>query len=142
MPNQLDVLLEVVDRHPELPRQLRHLMILQEAHVLGDDLLGRRPAHAQMPQLQQEALLEVARRDADRIEALDQLERPLDVFQRPRPHCRQLFHRRHELPVVVEVADDRLADLAHHGVVGLHRELPEEVVRERGRGRERVLDRG
>ena len=94
--NQLDVLLEIVDRQSELARELRHLVVLQEPHVLGDDLLGRRARHAEMPQLQQQALLQIPRGNADRIEALNQLERLLDLLDRPRPHRRELFDRRDE----------------------------------------------
>ena len=39
----------------------------------------------EVPQLQQQRLLQVAGGDADRIEALDQLERLLDVVGRPGP---------------------------------------------------------
>ena len=89
----------------------------------------------------QQALLQVARRDADRVERLHVLERPLDVGDRPLAHRGDLLHRRDEVAVVVEVADDRRADLAEPFVVGLQRELPHQVVGERGRRRERVLDR-
>ena len=73
MPDDLDVLLEIVDRHPQLAGDFRHLVVLQQPQVIGDDLLGRRAFEPEVPQLQQQALLQVARRDADRIEALDQL---------------------------------------------------------------------
>ena len=43
------------------------------------------PLEAEVAQLQQQALLQVARGDAGRIEALDQRERPLDVARRPAP---------------------------------------------------------
>ena len=46
---------------PELARELRHLVVLQQPQVLGDDLLGRRAFEAEMAQLQQQALLQVAR---------------------------------------------------------------------------------
>ena len=94
-----------------------------------------------MPDLQRQALLQVARADADRIEALQQLQRALDFFDRPRPHARDLVDRRHQVAVVVEVADDGFADLAHQLVVGLDRELPAEVIGQRAAGRQRVLDR-
>ena len=38
---------------PELAGDLRHLVVLQQPQVLGDDLLGRRAFEAEMPQLQQ-----------------------------------------------------------------------------------------
>ena len=129
-----------IDR-PELARELRHLVVLQQPQVLGDDLLGRRALEAEVPQLQQQALLQVARGDADRVEPLHERERPLDVRDRPAAHRRDLVHRRDQVAVVVEVADDGRADLAHHVVVALDRQLPQQVVRERRRRRERVLDR-
>ena len=59
--------------------ELGNLVVLQQPQVLGDDLLGRRALEAQVPHLQREALLQVARGDADRIEALDQPQDPLDL---------------------------------------------------------------
>ena len=126
---------------PELARDLRHLMVLQQAQVIGDDLFGRRALEPEMAQLQQQALLQIARRDAGRIEALHQLQRALHVGHRPRAHRRQLVERRHQIPVVVEVADDGGADVPQRRVVGLHRQLPHQVVRQRARRRQRVLDR-
>jgi hypothetical protein len=40
------------------------------------------------------------------------MQHAFDVRDRPFPHRSNFFDRRHEIPVVVEVADDRLADLA------------------------------
>jgi hypothetical protein len=64
-----------------------------------------------------------------------------DVFRRPRPHERHVFDRGHEIAVVVEVADDGFPDLAQQRFIRLHRQLPEQMVRERLARRERVLDR-
>ncbi len=127
----------------ELARELRHLVVLEQAQVLGDDLLGRRARQAEMPNLQQEALLQVARGDANRVERLHELQRPFDSADGPRPHRRDLFDRRDEHPVVVEVADDRrFADFAQsRALVGLQGELPEQVIGQRRPRRERVLDR-
>ena len=133
--------LQLVDAQPELARELRHLVVLQQPQVLGDDLLGRRALEAQVLDLQRQALLQVARGDADRVEALDQAQRLLDVLDRPRAHRRDLVHRGHQVAVVVEVADDGFADLADRFGVGLERQLPFEVVGQRRAGRERVLDR-
>ena len=60
---------------PELARQIRHLVVVQQAEVLGDDLLRRRALEAQVLDLQRQALLQIARGDADRVEALDQAQR-------------------------------------------------------------------
>jgi hypothetical protein len=91
--------------------------------------------------LQPEAFLEVAGGDADRIERLDVLERALDVGDRPLPHRRHLLDRGDEVAVVVEIADDGATDLAQPVVARLQGELPEQVVRERPRRRQGVLDR-
>ena len=64
--DDLDVFLEILDRHPELARDLGDLVVLQQPQVLGDDLLGRRALEAEVAELQPEALLQVARGDADR----------------------------------------------------------------------------
>ena len=42
MPDDLDVMLELVDRHPEPARQLRHLVVLKELEMIADDTLARR----------------------------------------------------------------------------------------------------
>ena len=120
-------------RHPELARDLGHLVVLQQPQVLGDDLLGRRALEAEVPDLEPQALLQVARGDADRIERLHVLQRALDVGDRPVAHRRDLLDRRDEVAVVVEVADDRAADLLQLVVVGLQRELPEQVIRRASR---------
>ena len=93
-------------RHAELARDLRHLVVLEQAQVLGDDLLGRRALEPEVPELQPQALLQVARGDANRIERLHVLQRALDVGDRPLPHRRDLLDRRDQVAVVVEVADD------------------------------------
>jgi hypothetical protein len=121
MANQLDVLLQLVDRQPQLARELRHLMVLQKAHVLGNNLLRRRTAHAQMPQLQEQAFLQVACGNADRVEALNELQRRFNLLDRPGSHRRELFDCRHQLSIVIEIADDRFANFAHLRVVCLHR---------------------
>ena len=128
MPDHLDVLLEILDAHAHLACDLGHLVVLQQAEVLGHDLLGRRAFEAEMPQLQQQTFLQIARRDSGGIEALNQAERSLDVSRRPGPHRGDFFEGGDQGAVVVQVADDRCADVAREGVVGLHRELPHQVV--------------
>ena len=93
-----------------------------------------------MAKLEEETFLQISRGDANRIETLDQLQRSLHLLDGPRAHGCQLLDGRHQLPVVVEVADDRLTDLAYHRVIGLHGELPEQMIRERRRRGERVFD--
>ena len=93
-------------------RDLGDLVVLEQAQVFGDDLLGRRALEPEVPDLEPEALLQVARGDADRVERLHVLQRLLDVGHRPLAHRRDLLDRRHQVAVVVEVADDGAADLA------------------------------
>ena len=84
----------------------------------------------QVSDLKKQALLEIARRDANRVKLLDLAECPLDVVDRPVAHRDDVVDRRHEVAVVVEIADDGRADLADPLVVGLHGELPHQVVGE------------
>ena len=104
---------------PELARDLRHLMVLQQPQVVGDDLLGGRAVEAEVADLQQQAFLQIAGGHADRIEALDQREGPLHVGGVPRAHGGDLVERGHQVPVVIEVAEDCAADLAEQIVIGL-----------------------
>jgi hypothetical protein len=115
-------------------------MVLEQTQMLGDDLLGRRPFEPEMPQLQPQTFLQIARRDADRIERLDVLQGALHVRHRPLPHRGDFLDRCHEVPVVVQIAENGPADFLEPFVVGLEGELPEEVVEEGCRARECVLD--
>ena len=135
------MLLQVFDRHAHLAGNFRDLVVLEEAQVFGDDLLGGRVLETEVTQLQQQAFLQVARGHASRVEALDQAQRPFDIGALPRTHRRQFMEGGHQRTVVIKVADDRRADLARQRVVGLHRELPRQVVRQRTRRRQRVLNR-
>ena len=128
------MLFQIVDRDAQLPRDFGNLMVLQQPQVLGDDLLRRRALEPEVAQLEQQTFLQVAGGDADRVEALDQPERALDVPDRPRAHRGQFVERRDQITVVGEVADDRRADFPYQRVVALHRELPHQVVSERTGG--------
>ena len=112
MPDDLDVLLEIVDGHAHLPGNFGHLMILEQTQVIGDDLLSGRAFEPKTAKLQQEALLQVAGGHARGVETLDQPERTLDLVHRPRPHGGNFFERRHQRPIVVQVADDGGSNLA------------------------------
>ena len=118
-------------------------MVLQQPQVLGDDLLGRRAFEAEVAQLQQQAFLQVARGDADRIEASGRCCSARSTSStRPRSHRGDLFDRGHQIAVVVEVADDGAADLRAAGsssvcIESCHSRWSESDAG----GRERVLDR-
>ena len=97
--------------------------------MIADDDVGGRVDVAEMPELQREALLQVARGDADRVEVLEDEQDRLDLRLRPAAHLGELVDRRHQVTVVVQVADDGLADLALVGRdVGAHRQLPKQMV--------------
>ena len=109
--DELDVLLQIVDRHRQLPRQLGYLVVLQQPHVLGDDLLGRCPRPCRG------GAAAAAGTPADRARPRQSDRSPARASASPRPRSighgpmrRQLFDGRHQLPVVVQIADDRFAD--------------------------------
>ena len=114
---------------------------LEEPEMLGDDLLCRRAFQPEVANLEPQALLQVARRDANRVERLQMLQRTLDLRHGPVPHRRDLFDRRHEVAIVIEIADNRGADLPKRSVIGLHGQLPQQMVRQRRGRREGILDR-
>ena len=58
------------------------------------------------PQLEEQTLLQVSRRHANRVESLHQGEGALDVFNRPGAHCRKLLDRRDELPAMAEASPE------------------------------------
>ena len=127
---------------PELAGDLGDLMVLQQPQVLGDDLLGRRAVEPEMPQLQQQALLQVARGDADRVEASAPCCSARSTSATGHgAHRRELVDRRHQIAVVVEVADDRLADLAISASSVCIDSCQSRWSDERAAGRQRVLDR-
>ena len=74
-----------------------------------------------MAQLEQQARLQVTRRHTHRVERLHQCEDPVYVRLGPIPHRRDLVNRRHQVPVLIEVADDSRADTPRHLIVRLRR---------------------
>ena len=79
VPDDLDVLAQIVDAHAHLARELGNLVVLQQAQVLGDDALGGRALEPEGAQLQRQALLQVAGGHAGRVEALHQAQHLLDA---------------------------------------------------------------
>ena len=143
MLQDLEVSLQLGDRHAQAARELRTLMALQELQVVGlpDDGLAGSSLEPEVTNLQQQALLRIARRHAYRIEGLDEPQHPLDLSGRPRAHRGDLVDRRYEVAVLVQVADDGGPDLAEQIVARAERELPGQVVCQGTRRRQRVLDR-
>ena len=60
MLDDLDVLLQVLDRDAQLLGQFRDLMVLQQPEMLGDDLLGGRALEADVAELQGQTFLQIA----------------------------------------------------------------------------------
>ena len=126
----LDVFTQRCERQTEPPRQVGQLMILEQPEMLADDGLTWRADQAQPVNLQQQAFLQVACRDAGRIECLDQRKCLLHFIRRPGTHRSQFLDRRDQIPVLVQVADDRQPDFPQTVVIGLHEKLPPKVVRQ------------
>ena len=79
MPDDLDVLLQLLDGHAHPLGDFGDLVVLQQAQVLGDDRLAGRGRVAEMTELQREALLQVTRGDTDRVEVLEDEQDRLDL---------------------------------------------------------------
>ena len=99
--------LDLLRLDAELPRQIGNAMVLQQAQVIADEDFARGAAQAEVAQLEQQALLQIAGADANRIEGLDVIEGPLDQRHVPVAQRRDLVDRRHQVAVVVDIADNR-----------------------------------
>jgi len=131
----------MISRWCETSRDLGVLVPLQLLHVVAHHHVGRRALEPEHAQLDAQALVEIARRDARRVERLHQRQGLLHRLHRPRPHRRDVLERHPQQAVVVEVLHDRFADQLRE-LVGLgHAQLPQHVVVEIERLGERVLDR-
>src|SRR5205085_9419160 len=78
--------------------------------------------------------------DADRVEVRDGAPALLDSLHRPRAHLGDLLEGRAEVALRVEVADDGLAGLARRARDVREAELPEQLVLDRRRAREELLE--
>ena len=81
----------------------------------------------QRAKLHQQAFAQVARSHAQRIELLHHRQGFLDVFHRVLSVLRNFLERGAQVTVLIEVADDRFGDLAHHIVANRHAHLPGEM---------------
>ena len=107
------------------------ILDLQILQVARDDFFHEGPCTPQDPGLNEKALLEIVGGDPGGIELLDLLEHP---FHKGRIHLflnGNLLQRSHEIAVLVQVADDLLADTPFIGGHLGKQELPHEVVGER-----------
>ena len=124
------------------PRHFLELVVLQQLQVFRDDLLRQGVLRINHLQLEQEALLQIPRRYARRVEFLHHGQRFFHVFHGIVAGCGDFFERRRQVSVFVQVADDRLRDSQHCLVADAHAELPAQVVRKSlRRGKELIKGR-
>ena len=110
--------------------------------MLLDDLLRDRVHGWIGPQLQEEAFLDVPRAHADRVELLDHLgQDALDLLHGVLAARGDLAELGAQVAVLVDVADDLLADPPGARVLERQPELVLQVVGERRRGPDHVLER-
>jgi hypothetical protein len=118
---------------------------LEQRQVVADRDRRGRVAEFLEIELDEQALLQRAAADPDRIELLEQGPDLLDLVDGPGlaggRHRGELFARRFEVAALVEVADDRFADPPGAAHDRAHLELPGEVVGEMGLRRRDLLER-
>ena len=132
-------LLRLIDGAAGAARDFRDAPLAQRVHEVAHDAIFERFLPAGAFELQQQTFAQVARTHARRIEGLDYFEDFGDFFRRQIGCRRHLFHRRLEVAVIINVANDQLRDAAllvqqvgvprlvhqHLGEGGSHRERVE-----------------
>src|SRR5579883_1989660 len=78
--------------------------------MIGNDLRGQRVLRIEGLQLQQQAFAQIPRAHSDGIEILHHRQRVLQIVLRILPPLRDLFHRRRQVTVLVQVPDDIFRD--------------------------------
>src|SRR5882724_7481936 len=136
----LDRLHDAIERLLERARDLGVAAPLEVLEVLLDDLDGEGVGLGVGCQLEEEAFAHAARGHAGRIESLHQPESALDFLDGGTHAQGDLFHLRPEVAVVVEVADDGLADGHRPRVVGRPAQLLIQVLVEGGARATQVLE--
>src|SRR5262245_8588891 len=129
-----------LDRQLHGPRDLGVAAPLQVFEVLLHDLYRHRVRLRVGGELQEQALLHATRGDPGRIEGLDTLERGLYRLEARAHPLRDLLQVGPQVAVLVQVADDRLADAQEILVVGAEPELLAEMLGERGVAAPQVLE--
>jgi hypothetical protein len=130
-----------LDRDAERARDTAEVALDQRVELLVEDLQHERVVDPEHARLDREALAQVARGDAARIELLNRRERlEHDLFAHA-ALARDLVDRRGQVAAVVEVADDEARrDLLLDRQPG-ELELPEQVLAERLAARVGGVDR-
>ena len=104
------------------------LVALELLQVVAHHQVGGRALEPEVPELQAQALGEVARGHPRGVEGLHERQRLLHLLQGVGPHVGDLLEGRAQHAVLVEVLDDGVADLQQQLVGDRHVELPEQVV--------------
>jgi hypothetical protein len=81
-------------------------------------------------ELRQQALAQIARGNAERIEFLDDRQGFLDVFGIVVAVLGDFFERSREVAVFVEIADDDVRNLPHRFVANGETQLPTKMIAE------------
>ena len=122
--------------HLEQSRDLGEAAVHQVVEMVVDHAPGQRLLLAAGFQLQQQALAQVARADAGRLQGLHQPQHVLDLHQRPSDRFGDVLHRRREPAAIVDRADDELGDAHVRGRQVQEVQLLQQAFRERrARGR-------
>ena len=133
--------LDDVERAIQGARDIFQLIRLHLLQMFGDDLLRERVVRIEGFELQQQAFAQIARADADGIEILHDGERIVEIVLRVLAFLGQLFHRRGQVAVLVQVADDAFGEFPHRVGANRDAQLPGEMIGKAGRGGKKLLER-
>ena len=117
-------------------------LALEIRQMVAHDHLNERSGQPQLLNLQQEALLEIARSDAGRIESLNHLQGLETLRHRRTGRPGEIFERHSQVSLLVEIADDGSPHFLFGFVQGRERELPEQMFLQRLSLLHRLVDGG
>ena len=124
-------------RSPQGFGQFLELTHLQLPHVVRNNLPGHATTAILTLDLEQQALLQVPRRDSGRIQTLHRLERSFHNRHREAALLGHLFHGGDQIAVFIQVTDDGLRRVPNLFVQNHQAQLRAEIIRQRlGRGKE------
>ncbi len=138
--DDLDVVFDFFVVAAERLGQFRNSGVLQEMQMVPNQRLDRRPLEAERLELQQQALARIACGHAGWIEGLDVSQGAFDRSNVPRAQGRDFVYGRDQIPILVDIADDRRPDFPCLIVSRLQVQLPHQVVGERALARQGVLN--
>src|SRR5882672_6408150 len=109
--------------------------------MLGNDLLRQSILRVERFQLPKQALAQILGANADRIKVLNYGQRVIQIVLRIFAALHQLFDRRSEITVFVEVANDAFSELAHGVGANRYAQLPGKMIAEAGGRGKKLLER-